>query len=165
MAFSTPVGQSTASPNLTNCLDFLSPAQFGGTSLCRTEPVFQRAGKLTIKFHLTFCDAHATDAIWVLVGPHRPFPHRLSPLLLSGRTGKSKFLIKTTSYHKRLSFPPAITCCHQVTFPQDLTVSLFANAPDRRIPSEPAKSGRTSLRRTQPIFYVLLKAPMTRRRQ
>ena len=50
LAFSIPVGQSTASPNLTNCLDFSSPAQFGGTSLCRTQPVFQRAasGRLVV---------------------------------------------------------------------------------------------------------------------
>ena len=47
LAFSTPVGQSTASPNLTNCLGFSSPAQFGGTSLCRTQPVFQRADSKT----------------------------------------------------------------------------------------------------------------------
>ncbi len=45
LAFSTPVWQSTASPNLTNCLDFSSPAQFGDTALCRTRPVFQRADK------------------------------------------------------------------------------------------------------------------------
>ncbi|HHK60266.1 MAG TPA: Hpt domain-containing protein, partial [Desulfobacterales bacterium] len=45
LAFSTTVGQSRASANLTNSLALSEPAEFGGTSLRRTQPVFQRAAR------------------------------------------------------------------------------------------------------------------------
>ena len=45
LAFSTTVGQSRASANLTNSLALSEPVEFGGTSLCRTQPVFQRAAR------------------------------------------------------------------------------------------------------------------------
>jgi len=43
MAFSTTVGQNRVSANLTNSLALSEPAEFGGTSLSRIQPVFQRA--------------------------------------------------------------------------------------------------------------------------
>jgi len=43
LAHSSTVGQSRASPNLTDRLALSKPAQFGGTSLCRPQPDFQRA--------------------------------------------------------------------------------------------------------------------------
>ncbi len=43
LAFSAIGWPKQVSANLTNSLALSEPAEFGGTSLCRTQPVFQRA--------------------------------------------------------------------------------------------------------------------------
>ncbi len=107
LTFSTTVGQNKVSANLTNSLApfriFLGhglvrsaslepsarqsagktqkePAEFGGTSLCRTQPVFQRAVTRLLRLHPAPSQPRPLPQIaWA-----SPFRHRGTPHLSTG---------------------------------------------------------------------------------